>query len=252
MSFCKPKLVRPTRRKRRCVVLRINREFFTTFQKSAELFWCAHETKDLGNKLDFRTCSKCHAAAATCVKSNECLSTPHRMHYSYESKESRERVQRTPVRLCATFARGVWQSVARSWLRLYVNSCSLQLRDQPQPGMAYSARLHLNLTHSRCEFDIFHFNCNDNTISATTTSAPHRGRCSIKINMQICTTVDLSFIVDYRLTSVTMIKAQTRKFYHLFFFLIVSVAKTSTLSRVESLLEERSGIVCREQRRNLL
>lgn len=72
-------------------------------------------------------------------------------------------------------------------------------------------------------------------------------RCSIKINMQICTTVGFGYIAktsDYRLTSVTLIKAQKRKFYYIYFLIIVN----SPLQ----VAGERSGIVGRTKEKPAL
>lgn len=139
---------------------------------------------------------------------------------------------------------------------MYVNSCSLQLRpelqrDPPQNGLfslISFESLDSNLTFSiSISFSV--------SISTSATSAHFivvstvcdLSRCSIKINMQICTTVGFGYIAktsDYRLTSVTLIKAQKRKSYYIYFLIIVN-----SLLQVAG---ERSGIVGRTKEKPAL
>lgn len=158
----------------------------------------------------------------------ECLSTPHRMNYSFEVKF------RSPDSECkeqGPHSLGVFDNLSLGagsdcmLIRVHYNfgrSCSGTHR-----RMAYSAWFHLNLSiririwhfpfQFRFQFQLVHF--------IVVSTVCDLSRCSIKINMQICTTVGFGYIAktsDYRLTSVTLIKAQKRKFYYIYFLIIVN------------------------------
>lgn len=120
--------------------------------------------------------------------------------------------------------------------------------------MAYSAWFHLNLSiriwHFPFQFRFqfqFQFQLQQRVHFIVVSTVCDFSCCSIKINMQICTTVGFGYIAktsDYRLTSVTLIKAQKRKFYYIYFLIIVN-----SLVQVAG---ERSGIVGRTKEKPAL
>lgn len=149
---------------------RINREFFTTLINLLN-FWCA-QNKRLRQQTRLQTHLTIFSRMLEMPRSNRNSSgsgnnrmrwvkrmfidtAPHALFIRNQGVQ-----KASPENECLCHIRlGVWQSVARSSLRLYVNSCSLQLRSTRCPGthrsrMAYSAWFHLNPTLS---IRIWHF-----------------------------------------------------------------------------------------------